>query len=444
MGKYIYILIFFIVYSSWSQHSVKVPDFILDYYDSHSKTIKLLTNDKIYSVSIDDYSFSEEDFFLPRSFDSKNKYSHVQIKQKSFFVTSGKGDVFEIKKNKLIRIDQSNINNFLIGSTAFTHNDTLFKFGGYGYWTLFNKIIYFDSLSKQWELYKYNYNNEPPGLIQSQVFKISDDQYYFINGQDFMQGNPLIPKKNKHIYEFNFTKKKWDIIGESQLAFNTKKILNDEERILMFSKSREVLELIPLENKLLKYNPSSLNNNVSIDNNVYLLGNNFIYFSNIGNKLYLNFFPSDIFIKTFNKQVLFTTSNNILWLGVLLISFLLLFTFYLLKKKRNKTYRVSVSQDYISYKRKRIKINLDEFNTLKLFIQTNKTESNKLDDVIFKNKLSRASNYKNKKEIIFRLNGLLKELLNVVENPITSTRSDLDSRLKIFILTNFIKLGDKS
>ena len=142
--------------------------------------------------------------------------------------------------------------------------------------------------------------------------------------------------------------------------------------------------------------------------------------------------------------MLFTTSNNILWLGVLLISFLLLFTFYLLKKKRNKTYRVSVSQDYISYKRKRIKINLDEFNTLKLFIQTNKTESNKLDDVIFKNKLSRASNYKNKKEIIFRLNGLLKELLNVVENPITSTRSDLDSRLKIFILTNFIKLGDKS
>ena len=239
-------------------------------------------------------------------------------------------------------------------------------------------------------------------------------------------------------------KKKWDIIGESQLAFKTKKILNDEERILMFSKSREVLELIPLENKLLKYSPSSLNNNVSIDNNVYLLGNNFIYFSNIGNKLYLNFFPSDIFIKTFNKQVLFTTSNNILWLGVLLISFLLLFTFYLLKKKRNKTYRVSVSQDYISYKRKRIKINLDEFNTLKLFIQTNKTESNKLDDVIFKNKLSRASNYKNKKEIIFRLNGLLKELLNVVENPITSTRSDLDSRLKIFILTNFIKLGDKS
>ena len=87
---------------------------------------------------------------------------------------------------------------------------------------------------------------------------------------------------------------------------------------------------------------------------------------------------------------------------------------------------------------------MDEFNTLKLFIKTNKTESNKLDDVIFKNKLSRASNYKNKKEIIFRLNGLLKELLNVFENPITSTRSDLDSRLKIFILTNFIKLGDKS
>ena len=77
MGKYIYILIFFIVYSSWSQHSVKVPDFILDYYDSHSKTIKLLTNDKIYSVSIDDYSFSEEDFFLPRSFDSKNNAKKI-------------------------------------------------------------------------------------------------------------------------------------------------------------------------------------------------------------------------------------------------------------------------------------------------------------------------------------------------------------------------------
>jgi hypothetical protein len=58
---------------------------------------------------------------------------------KLIFVEEKGGDVFELsKKDSLVRIENSNIKNFLIGSAIFIKKDTLFRHGGYGYWSQSN------------------------------------------------------------------------------------------------------------------------------------------------------------------------------------------------------------------------------------------------------------------------------------------------------------------
>jgi hypothetical protein len=61
---------------------------------------------------------------------------------KLIFVDNHGGDVFELtEKDSLSKIDNSDIKNFLIGSSLFIKNDTLFRYGGYGYWSTSNFFI---------------------------------------------------------------------------------------------------------------------------------------------------------------------------------------------------------------------------------------------------------------------------------------------------------------
>jgi hypothetical protein len=50
-------------------------------------------------------------------------------------------------------------------SSLFVKNETLYKYGGYGYWTASNVISYLDPISKGWELIPYN--EESPIRISS-------------------------------------------------------------------------------------------------------------------------------------------------------------------------------------------------------------------------------------------------------------------------------------
>ena len=61
------------------------------------------------------------------------------------FLDQKGGSVFGMSdKDSLVRLDNSNIENFLIGSAVFIKNDTLFRHGGYGYWSQSDFFTYLE------------------------------------------------------------------------------------------------------------------------------------------------------------------------------------------------------------------------------------------------------------------------------------------------------------
>lgn len=117
-----------------------------------------------------DYFFAEEDSILFYDKDLNqvdsiriNRYNDREITDRFFRLIRVKneikilgnwsGEVFQIKGNDLYRIDKTIDHRNNVAATIFSHNDTIMKFGGYGYWDNNNYIAYFDSENQEWELY---------------------------------------------------------------------------------------------------------------------------------------------------------------------------------------------------------------------------------------------------------------------------------------------------
>jgi len=82
------------------------------------------------------------------------------------FLNQRGGDIFELNSNdSLYKTDNSDIVNFFIDSNLFVRKDTIFRHGGYGYWTLSNFLIYFEDLTKEWQSYSISEDSEIPPVI---------------------------------------------------------------------------------------------------------------------------------------------------------------------------------------------------------------------------------------------------------------------------------------
>ena len=73
---------------------------------------------------------------------SYNQYKIVSNKEAVFLVENLGGLVYKLVGNKLIRIDQSFTHKMQVASTVFFHNDTIYRYGGYGFWSQRNFFTY--------------------------------------------------------------------------------------------------------------------------------------------------------------------------------------------------------------------------------------------------------------------------------------------------------------
>ena len=62
------------------------------------------------------------------------------------------GKVYAFENDSLVRIDRSDIVHWQSDSSLFHRNDTIYKYGGYGYWTTSNALTYLNPISKGWEV----------------------------------------------------------------------------------------------------------------------------------------------------------------------------------------------------------------------------------------------------------------------------------------------------
>lgn len=83
-------------------------------------------------------------------------YNTFEIKGHFFFVIAGTGQVYKFDplKRILSRVDQTYFRGYNFGAFQFSHNDSLFSFGGIGFWHYNNVQTFFDLQTKEWEMVK--------------------------------------------------------------------------------------------------------------------------------------------------------------------------------------------------------------------------------------------------------------------------------------------------
>ena len=154
---------------------------------------------------------------VPLNFGFPKSFQSVFIKDKLYISSVGGGMMYTIVDDTLKRIDNSFNHKMTIESAVFTHRDTIFKFGGYGYWSARKFMTYFSFDTMEWEFYKQTGSNTPPGT-HSFDWSISGDDFYFFNGRTVNDNNGLMSSKNDNIWKFDFNTRSWSNLGKINLS----------------------------------------------------------------------------------------------------------------------------------------------------------------------------------------------------------------------------------
>ena len=184
----------------------------------------------------------------PSIFTSSKSFQPIFIKDKLYISSVGGGMMYTIVDDTLKRIDNSFNHKMTIQSAVFTHRDTIFKFGGYGYWSARKFMTYFSFDTMEWEFYKQTGVNSPPGTHNFD-WTITGDDFYFFNGQTVDENNGLMSSKNDNVWKFDFNTRSWSNLGKTNLSeYNYSMVKSNTDS----SGSSYVFDTSSLENSIYK------------------------------------------------------------------------------------------------------------------------------------------------------------------------------------------------
>lgn len=132
---------------------------------------------------------------------------------KPYVVSKSGGGIWSVDKSGLKRIDNSFDHKMTFGSNVFVHRDTIFKFGGYGYWSNRNFLTYFSTTSKEWEYYEVNPDTYLPPAVSRAIGVYHNGQFYFDGGSTIDSHNGITDIPSNKVWRFDFLNKTWKDLG---------------------------------------------------------------------------------------------------------------------------------------------------------------------------------------------------------------------------------------
>ena len=173
---------------------------------------------------------------------------------------SGTGQLYDFDPQNLTfrRVDKTYYRGFNFGSLQFLRNDTLFSFGGLGFWHYNNIETYFSVAAKEWERVqiplqgpaRINHNFSGYSKLKDKLFVLELPDY-------FVQKSSEIDRLK--LFEFDIERKIWKTLGWVPYKNLQKAGMQALEAIwiqdlFIIPKSSPLLIIDPANNKLYEYN----------------------------------------------------------------------------------------------------------------------------------------------------------------------------------------------
>jgi hypothetical protein len=403
---------------------------------THFKKIKipeLTVSEPIY------FKFSDSTFY--KKFVATDFTLH-QINNKLFITQNLGGIVYELRGNELVRIDHSFEHKMQINSQHFVHDNRIFRFGGYGFWSARNFFTYFDVNSKEWENYSPVQGDQvPPGIFDVNQFKSGEDVTYF-NGVTINEFDNLKFERNQDIWHFNLRSKTWENRGKTAVFFgnnlqnfqynNYYIAFNDERRIIRVNFTDDTYEIFENE---------AVSSKLSTQFKPFVENERIYYFANdhstgdieLVSLPIEEFLGKSILKESFIKRNLWKQYSAYLIAIIALITCILVI-YFVLKFRPTKDGMIKDKEGVLYLGKAAINFEENELKVLRLLLKKDDVPNSELLELVEQKGVHFSHNIRIKNDVLNQLNLKLKAILQVDVNFIIFKKSDTDSRLKVYRL----------
>ena len=409
-------------------------------------TVFIQLSNNEYRYTVEDYTIKKENLIsseievIPFQNIDKinlNSYELLVKNEEYFFINKASGIVYKIQDSSLNRIDNSLDNKLLIDSYIFKHNDTIFRYGGYGFWSQRDFMIYFDESINEWEIYKINTNSYNPIGSYSGVYFKEENDVYFIGGEKVDKKNKLKSIYNEDVIKFNFDSRSFEYLGNLNLNFDVSSLIVKDDEGFAINSESQILYINPSENKILQFDKTPLLFNLkNVSNNI---NKNYFYNKSYFLEVYKNqnsetniieVSKLDFFKNNKEESMLYDSriekSINVSTLFlIIIIIILILFAF-----DRYRFNMIILSPDGIIYKRVLNRLNNKEIDVIVKLINNEVIATKSILNIVENPNLSYPHNIKIKDQFLRELNLKLSTIFNTSYDPIIVKKSKTDARIK--------------
>ena len=363
--RILFFILFFQIVSS--QESFKTINNFL--FDSSNDIFKIISGDSIFSYDLNK-NLVHKAKFLENDYDVKALFPLVN-KSFSYYPSNETGVVVD---SKLKRIDNTKTKNFFMNSRFFVNNDTLFRVGGYGFWTKYRGISYYNASKNNWHAYTLNSIDENyVGVLSPLDTKLENNIYLVYSGVVFDEKNPLHEYANNNVFKLDFNKKQISYEGNSSIALNGKSVFTDNNTTVILRKTG--LIILDWKNNLVKKFNTSWTPKVFQKFNVFLVEDEFYYIEqNKGTfKLASSKYNFTELKPFFVSEII--KVNRIKYLGIGLACFGVLMLIYFYFKRFNE---IKIHKTHLQYRFKKLGINEFEYEIVKVLSLNQKITTNQI------------------------------------------------------------------
>jgi hypothetical protein len=350
-----------------SQEPFKTIDNFL--FDSSNGVFKIISGDSIFSYD-SNKNLVHKAKFLENDYDVKALFPLVN-KSFSYYPSNETGVVVD---SKLKRIDNTKTKNFFMNSRFFVNNDTLFRVGGYGFWTKYRGVSYYNASKNNWHAYTLNSIDENyVGVLNPLLTKLENNIYLVYSGVVFDDKNPLHEYANNNVFKLDLNKKQISYEGNSSIALNGKPVFTDNTTTMILRKTG--LIILDWKNNLVKKFNTSWTPKVFQKFNVFLVEDEFYYIEqNKGTfKLASSKYNFTELKPFFVSEII--KVNRIKYLGIGLACFGVLMLIYFYFKKFNQ---ITIHKTHLQYRFKKLGINEFEYEIVKVLSLNQKITTNQI------------------------------------------------------------------
>ncbi|MDG1048100.1 MAG: hypothetical protein P8O95_06565 [Flavobacteriaceae bacterium] len=347
------------------------------------------------------------------------------------------GKVYAIEKDSLVRRDRSDIRHWQSDSSLFHRNDTIYKYGGYGYWTTSNALTYLDPISKGWEVIGTK-GLEVPKSTHSQIHFLNKNNLFILGGYHLSGINRLKALYQNSVWAYDFKLKIWSYLGQSIIEEMDQYMRIDtgpEGTHELFSEQRSLIKIDLINNKTSYYTENPLYFDVEMDLNlpIYKYKNAYIYYQKTDKNLLLTKVTENLFVqqKSENSSLFVQQKNRTLYAVFSVLFGVLIIVLWLILKKKKTLF---VFEHKISFNKKEAFLEPTEYLILKTLIVNTALESAQILSLIYNESLTKSHNEKIKNNLIESLNLKLSYVIGGGAAPIASEKSPEDKRIRTYSL----------